>query len=291
MVGAYLSHVGIGLLILGALFSGAYEVKKQLRFEKGETQEFLGYTIKFSGKEQIEKQWTDREKYKYDFEITKDGEKKVVHPIVYWSDFNKRETPFFEPGIATFPFKDLYLSPYSLETKYKTPPIILGKEEKKNITIDSNYQIQLLKFIMPGADSFSGDQIKFGSLVRIHGKDFVVEDTLYTVIDQGSGFNFPIWKNYENAGFEVGFMQLDVDKSNLSNSRAIYAFRPSGGELESPMEIFTLEASSKPLILLVWFGTILIAIGFFFSIFKYIKREKKEVNSDIQENNEEAITV
>ena len=283
-VGAYVSHVGIGLLILGALFSGEYEYKKQLRFELGETHKFMGYEIKFAGKKQIEKNWTDREKYRYNFEITKDGETQTVHPIVYWSDYNKRESPFFEPGIATFPIKDIYLSPYSLETKYKHPPVIIGKEEKVKVTLDSNYTIQLLKFIMPTPESFSGDQIKFASLVRISGNNFIKEDTLYTVIDQGSGFNFPVWKNYETAGFEIGFMQLDVNKENLASSRAIFAFRPTGGELEKPYEIFTLEASQKPLILLVWFGTILIALGFFLSIFKYLKKNiKKEEKAEVEQ--------
>lgn len=284
LVGGYVSHVGIGMLILGALYSGEYEHKKQLRFELGDTHQFLGYTIKFAGKKQIEKQWTDREKYRYNFEITKDGETQTVHPIVYWSDYNKRESPFFEPGIATYSFKDIYLSPYSLETKYKHPPVIVGKEQKVNVTLDTNYNIQLLKFVMPNADSFNGDQIKFASLLRISGKDFIVEDTLYTVIDQGSGFNFPIWKSYEKAGFEIGFMQLDVNKENLSNSKAVYAFRPIGGELEKPYEIFTMEASQKPLILLVWFGTILIALGFFLSIFKYRKKNKPTEEPELAEN-------
>lgn len=274
LVGAYVAHVGIGLLILGALFSGAYEVKQQIRLEQGQEAKFLDYTIKFEDKEQIERNWQDREKYRYNFKITKDDESYYVHPIVYWSDFNKRESPFFEPGIHTYLNKDLYFSPYSIETKYKNPPVVLNKNVKTPISIDTNYNIQLLKFIMPTPDSFSGSQIKFGSYVRLSGKDFVIEDTLYTLIDQESGFNIPVWKTYEEAGFDVGFMQLDVNKEDLSQSRAVYAFREIGGEMERPYEIFTLEASSKPLILLVWFGTILIALGFFFSIYKYIKVNK-----------------
>lgn len=285
LIGSYVAHVGVALLIMGALFSGAYEIKQQIRLEKGESAEFLGYTITFEDREQIELHWQDREKYKYNFKISKDDEHYYVHPIVYWSDFNKRESPFFEPGIQTYLTKDLYFSPYSIETKYKNPPVILSKNDKLPITIDSNYNIQLLKYIMPGPESFSGEQIKFGSLVRISGEDFITEDTLYTVIDQGSGYNFPIWKTYENANFDIGFMQLDVNKEDLGSSRAIFAFRKSGSEMERPYEIFTLEASSKPLILIVWFGTIMIALGFFISMFKYIKINKnnrlaKEENSD-----------
>lgn len=274
-VGSYVAHVGVALLIMGALFSGSYEVKEQIRLEKGESAKFMDYTITFEDKEQIERQWKDREKYKYNFKITKGEETHYVHPVVYWSDFNKRESPFFEPGIHTFATKDLYFSPYSIETKYKNPPVILSKNDKLPITIDSAYKIQLLKFIMPGPESFSGEQIKFGSLVRISGENFIKEDTLYTIIDQGSGYNFPIWKSYEGTEFDIGFMQLDVNKEDLGSSRAIYAFRKTGGEMESPYEIFTLEASSKPLILIVWFGTVMIALGFFISMFKYIKSNKK----------------
>lgn len=289
LVGSYVAHVGVALLVMGALFSGAYEVKEQIRLKQGESAKFMDYTITFEDKEQIEKHWQDREKYKYNFKITKGEEEYYVHPVVYWSDFNKRESPFFEPGIHTYATKDLYFSPYSIETKYKTPPVILSKNDKLPLTIDSNYNIQLLKFIMPGPESFSGEQIKFGSLVRISGEDFIREDTLYTIIDQGSGFNFPLWKSYEDKGFDIGFMQLDVNKENLASSRAVYAFRKTGGEMESPYEIFTLEASSKPLILLVWIGTIMIALGFFISMAKYIKVNKKNRLAKEEKTEEEII--
>jgi cytochrome c-type biogenesis protein CcmF len=303
--GAYLSHFGIALLILGAMATGGYSEKKQIRLEEGKSSKFLDYSIKFSSKEQIDKQWQDREKYKYTFEIDKNGSKGTVHPIVYWSDFNERKAPFFEPGIKAGFMQDLYISPYSIEYTYDYPPSILQKENKAKISVDSNYQIQLLKFEMSGARNGGEDgALKVGAVVRFSGlNNFIKEDTVYAFLDPKSGLNVPIWKQVGNSEIEVGFIQLIPDKQDLSKSKAVFAYKQKGKDLLPPKEIFVFEASTKPFIALVWIGTIFLVVGFIYSIFKYrqdfvtlakdnspsndnqlVDAENSSSNVDIQEN-------
>jgi len=276
LAGGFIAHFGISLLILGAITSGGYAIKQQIRLKEGEAKEFQGSKIKFVGKEQIDKQWTDREKFQYIFEITnKNGRTQIVNPIVYWSDFNERKSPFFEPGIAASATQDIYISPYSIEYSYDYPPAILQKGGKSPISLDSSIQIGLEKFDMAGAMS-GGENgtMKVGAVVSFTHNGTSYKDTIYSYLDQKSGMNVPEWKHVKNSKVEIGFIQLIPNKENLSLSQAVFAYKSTGKELVPPKEVFIFEASVKPFISLVWTGTILFTLGFFMSIFKYIGKDK-----------------
>lgn len=279
LAGAYLSHAGIALLILGALSSGAYSEKKHIRLKEGESASFDEYKITHLGKKRIESHWRDREKYKYTFAVEKDGDVKYLHPITYWSDFNQRQAPFFEPGIGTYMTQDLYMFPYSLEASYEHKPAILKKEMKAKLSIDTAYQIQLLKFDMSSAMSGGTEgALKIGTLVRLSGPGYVEEDTLYSMLDARTGMNVPLWYNIPGTSYEIGFQQIIPNKENLSLSEAVYVYRNKGAGFKPPVELFTLEVSTKPFITLVWIGTIAIVCGFFLSILKHLggKRIRKQ---------------
>lgn len=278
LTGAYLAHLGIAFLVLGALSSGAYSENERLQLNEGETGEVLGYEITYNGKKAIETHWTDREKYELNITVKKDGETFDVNPIQYWSDYNDREQPFFEPGIEAQLIGDIYVFPYSLEMKFKNPPLILSKMQKESIPLDSNYNIQLLKYIMPKPDEFKEQGVKFGSLIRLSSLDFVLEDTIYTIFDQESKKYLPVWKEYKDIGLDIAFVQMDVQEE-LSETKAVYAFREIGGFMEKPYDIFTFEVSTKPFIKLVWIGTILIALGFFISIAKHLEKSVRNKNT------------
>jgi len=286
--GAFLSHSGLALFLLGALASGGYSVNETVRLNENETKSVLGYKITHKGKFQIDKYWTDREKFKYKILIEKDNMSKMVYPVVYFSDFNERKSPFFEPGIATTLDKDIYVSPYSLENIFPEPPIILQKTQSQRIALDTNFSIKLLKFDMSNAMSGGdGKTIKLASVVRLSdNKKYVSEDTLYNIMDPTSGMSVPIWKDLPNSNLEIGFIRLVPNKEELSLSQAIFVAKPKGQQLSRPIETFVFDVSTKPFILVVWIGTIIIVLGFFLSILKYIGQSYKrtEYIDNIKEN-------
>lgn len=286
--GAFLSHSGLALFLLGALASGGYSVNETVRLNENETKSVLGFKITHKGKFQIDKHWTDREKFKYKILIEKDNMSKMVYPVVYFSDFNERKSPFFEPGIATTLDKDIYVSPYSLENIFPEPPIILQKTQSQKIALDTNFSIKLLKFDMSNAMSGGdGKTIKLASVVRLSdNKKYVSEDTLYNIMDPASGMSVPIWKDLPNSNLEIGFIRLVPNKEELSLSQAIFVAKPKGQQLSRPIETFVFDVSTKPFILVVWIGTIIIVLGFFLSILKYIGQSYKrtEYIDNIKEN-------
>lgn len=280
LTGAYLAHIGIAVLLLGAMISGGYSESKQISLKPNETAEFKGYELKLLGRERIEKRWTDKEKYRYDIEITKDGKTTSANPIVFWSDFNNRESPFFEPGIANYISKDLYIFPYSIQPYFEVSPSLLKKTETAKVSLDTNYKIQFLNFEMSAmrgmmsGESSESNTLKVGAIVRISNNNLVYEDTLYSNMDAQTMMIDPVWYEIRGTELEVGFMQIMPDEK-INDSKAVFAYKEKGGELSQPSEIFTFEISTKPFINLVWIGTLLLVIGFFISIVKYITPKSK----------------
>jgi hypothetical protein len=135
--------------------------------------------------------------------------------------------------------------------------------------------------------STDGKSLKIATVVRLtDNKKFVTEDTLYNLMDPNSGMSVPIWKDLPNSNLEIGFVRLVPNKEELSMSQAIFVAKPKGQILSAPVETFVFDVSTKPLILVVWFGTIIIVIGFFLSILKYIGQSyKRKEYIDSVENN------
>lgn len=289
LAGGFISHFGLAIFTIGAITSGGYSIKKQIRLVENQTKSFEGYKLTYIKKEQIQKDLADREKYQYTIQVEKDGHKANVYPIVYWSDFNQRQAPFFEPGISSYFAKDVYVSPFSIEPFYEKPPSILSKNSKQNISIDTNISIELIKFDMRAMMAAAGGgQMKPGAIVKFVGKDFERTDTLYAIMDPQTGTNIPFWDTIPNTNIEAGFIQLIPNRENLGSSQAVIAYKEVGKSLEIPKDIFTFEASIKPLINLVWIGTILLVLGFFVSIAKYSANSKK-MEKALEENKETTI--
>ncbi|MES2767461.1 MAG: cytochrome c-type biogenesis CcmF C-terminal domain-containing protein, partial [Bacteroidota bacterium] len=116
-IGAYVSHAGIALLMLGIVATAGYSQLTHAQLVQGETVEALGYKLTFLGREQVEKEFTDKEKYKYHIRVEKGDFKTTISPVLFWSDFNKRQSAFLEPGIKWSLKEDLYISPKSTETE------------------------------------------------------------------------------------------------------------------------------------------------------------------------------
>jgi cytochrome c-type biogenesis protein CcmF len=266
--GTYLAHTGIALLILGAISSGSYESKEIIRLSKGDTTTVFGFNISHQGKEQIELNYKDREKFAFDMLIEKDGKESHIFPVIYWSDFNDKSSPFKEPGIDRYLVEDIYISPYGLEPEYELEPIDLGKETSEPMPFDSTYKLQLLKFDMAGRNTPEDTLLEFATFVRISTDSMVYEDTLVTQMEMKSGVNFAEWKRVKGTEYEIAMLKIIPDKENLSNSKARYAFREVGKKMPKPKEYLVMEVSRKPFIWLVWLGTILVAFGTFLSIFR-----------------------
>ncbi len=285
-LGAYISHLGLAVFIFGVIGSGVFSETQNMHLKKGESRDFKGYKISFVGDERIEKELKDREKYNYLVSIEKDGKKEIVKPVIYLSDFNERSQPFLEPGIKSYLFKDIYVSPKSVENEINGPVLKLAKHEKGESPLDKNLQVEFTGFDMMHSQSQDGSMVKFGATVKFTFNGQEKEDTLVAMVDMSTGEFIPIMTRHEASGQYVGFAQFIQDPNEISLSKVLLVF---SSEAKAPDmkkdEVFTFEVSSKPLINLVWFGVILIVAGFAIAIFK---RKNSGAQITINDNKDEA---
>jgi cytochrome c-type biogenesis protein CcmF len=277
-IGSFLSHLGISALILGVIASGVYSTTKPLALSFKKPVEAFGYQFTLENKERIEKDLKDREKYKYNIAISRNGSVSKVAPIVYWSDFNNFESPFFEPGIDRNISNDVYLSPKTWEFDKMQPLPVLKKGDSVRISFDTNLVIRFKTFDMLGQNHAGhNNSFMFGIVVEYEKFEKKTLDTLLMEIDMATSRMNPIQKEIPGTDLQImiaGYTpNEDMAKTQI--------------ELMIGRETFFVDASIKQYINLVWLGVIAVVFGFIISIIRHTSKtikEKKQENELVSEN-------
>lgn len=257
-IGAYVSHMGVSLLLLGIIFTARYSVTQHVRLVQGKPADVFGYSVLYTGAEQIELEKTDREKFQHVITMTRDGSSYQVKPVVFWSDFNKRESAFLEPGILYTATRDIYLSPKALDLEGGDPRASLRKGMKTPIPFDSSVVVRFEKFDMSRAQA-EGMQ---GAVMQVTHGDSAYFLTSYRTIsgDRSTPVAIP------GTDYKITMVGLDADKENLANSQVQLMFSSPSHPYPPPKRAITLDISIKPFISFVWAGVIIMVGGFFFSM-------------------------
>jgi cytochrome c-type biogenesis protein CcmF len=286
--GAFVAHVGVALIMLGIIATARYAETTHVRLPQGIAQnvnwgatgDTSKYRMLYVGREQIEKDFKDREKYRYFVALEQDGKQiAVVSPVLYWSDFNRRESAFLEPGIKSTLLRDLYVSPKGIETEGESPTRAVAKNEPMPLPFDSAYSVKLLSFDMSNAvvaaQSGSTDKgLKLGVVVEINAKGTTSVHTIYTTFLGKDGIagattaqrQEPL--NIAGTQYYVALQRILPNKDTLSRSRALLAFADAAKPSTQAREVFTVEVSKKPLMSLVWAGVLVMTVGFFVSVWR-----------------------
>ncbi len=299
--GPYIAHFGVALLMLGIVATSRYSVTEHVRLPQGVAVNALGYKIMFVGREQIDKEYNDREKYKYYVELEKDGKQlAVVAPILYWSDFNKRQSAFLEPGIKWSATQDIYVSPKGIELEGEAPTATIAKNIPTPLPFDSTYTITLLSFDMSNAitaaQSGNAENLKLGVVIELEHKGEKTTQNIYTTFIGKDGiagiataqkrepFNIP------GTTYYIALQRILPNKQSLSQSQALMTFADASKPEMQPREVFTVEVSRKPLMSLVWTGVMLMTLGFFVSVFRRRRELKRSDTISPAEHNIETVS-
>lgn len=275
MLGAYVSHLGIALLMFGVITSSSYTEAHHVSLVQGIPTQAGGYTLTYLGKEQVELQFKDREKYKYNISIKKDGTEKEVAAVLYWSDYNKRSSPFNEPGIRWGLANDLYISPKAIDTYRGYTSVPIQRGGTITASIDTSIRVTLERFTMPMEEGTSANgNMQMAAVLRINGQEL---KSRTEIIQSPSGMEFnPEWTLIPGTSIGVGLTEIQRNNQDPTKSMGALAFRDMNKPLPSPRDEFTIEFSVKPLISLVWFGVLTMVLGFVFSIVRYSRQTKKQ---------------
>lgn len=264
-LGAYVSHIGIALFILGIVGSAAYSEQVNLELVKNKPVSAFGYNMTFTGYNPIE----NNTKYAFNVSMKKGNDVYNVAPIMYISDFNN--SLIREPAILNLFSKDVYLAPlgYDEGTNNNSESQALSLELEAQTNFD-NAIVTYQSFIKPDDMSAmsSGGQIKMGAVVSVtkDGKTF----TDSTVM-QGSMGNF----EYIPAMFDNANIKILIQKIDPGSKRAEFIISKIVNDQEitsqPKQEVLTVTASIKPYISLVWIGVIVMVLGFFVAVARRLK--------------------
>jgi cytochrome c-type biogenesis protein CcmF len=233
------------------------------------------------GKQQIETDKVDREKYEYNIQVAKDNQKFIVHPVVFWSDFNQRQSPLFNPGIRNLIVKDVYVSPQGIGTDGGIPQLEIKKGMTEYDSL-SGYKIKFIDFDFSSqqkAQMLQGGGAKIGAMLLLTARDGKTDSiTLYSKFGGPNGPE-PVPVMVPNTNITAYFVRPEPDRDHPENSKAIVALDDKDHPPPPLREVIAFDVSVKPFINLVWGGVIVMVLGFVFSIARRKKESDKELAS------------
>ncbi len=266
MLGAYVSHIGIALFILGVIGSAAYSKHVDIDLVKNIPKTALGYELTFTGYNPIE----NNTKYAFNINLKKGNKNYTVSPIMYISEFNNGLVR--EPAIINLWTKDFYVSP-------------LSYDEGTHDTHDHGQVIDLEK---GGSTEYGGAKISFERFdmpvetmqAMQEGKDFQM-GAVMSLEFQGKKETFELlMKNISGqtqfTSYTSSLTGITTQLTNLSAGNIRISLTNANDTAEEKAhqhtaEILSISASVKPYINLVWAGVLIMFVGFFVSVTRRLK--------------------
>lgn len=253
--GAFLSHIGVVIAVLGLIVSRGFEKKVEFSAQMNKPGQALGYTVDvigISGKNYMERE------NKLHVTLEGRGEKLNAHPTLFYTESGNAEepSPTVRPFIFHRPMHDLYLTAY---------PLVLDATEPTEFKVGQRsrfegHEIRYVKMERQGEAGMSGT--RFSALLEVtdpNGHKFEVRPSMR--IEQGR----PRFEVAEHGDFAYELSRLDA--ADQSATIKLYYANPV-----VPMELFY-----KPLPSLVWWGTGIMLLGGFVS-FLYRRRNNRDAD-------------
>jgi cytochrome c-type biogenesis protein CcmF len=274
-VGGSIAHIGIAVMCLGFVTSSRYDTKATLSLERGKPVDALGYRMTYLGYKQL-----DNERYAFNVEVEHGGARKIVSPLMR---FNTQENSTIRnPDLINFLNRDFYVAPVSLEEggqgTQKSVKLMRGQSEAV-----SNLKVQFEGFEFSDAQrSAMMEGKEFFIVANLSVTDGYAKKRLDLKMKTGSsgaeyipaGFVASDGKNYE---FVIGQMMPSQDDPSKSSVDIVINL-PVDSSTPQREETLVIEASIKPMINLVWAGTITLVIGFLLTIVRRVEEAKREAD-------------
>lgn len=254
-LGGYLTHIGVGLLLLGAAASTFYEQKKEALITNGMSAEMLGFRVSYAGMTHPEEEMGKGNAVRLKFESLK-GDKSFEARPVYYFDTHIPDQPrrVAEPHIHKHPLYDLYIAIGSdgggmierTTDPGRTLPIRRGETKKMG-----DYTIHFKRFHIHG--EMGSPEMSIGAVLDVEYKGKKTELVpVATLGDESKPAKLP-------GGGEV---KIFLGEINANDRLVILHFSGMPGQTTMPDHIVVpVEVKLKPLINLVWLGTILMMLG------------------------------
>ncbi len=259
-VGAYLSHIGLALFILGVVGSELHDSARQLVIPSGEHRIAHGFLFVYKG---VEEQPDGKVKavlqaYRFDERNghgtgdegrgTKEGNASkpefTATPVFWDTDFGLVRTPFIKRYLT----HDIYVEPVELQGPEEAGTLTLARGEERQL---GNWRIKFVRFHLGGEHTMGGMPSQVGAVIELSdGKN------TYTVM--------PYWdlSTQKRHTATVKGTNITVALEGINAEERLVTLRIDGIEgLEGHGGFIVINVQRKPAVNLVWLGAALVLLG------------------------------
>jgi cytochrome c-type biogenesis protein CcmF len=249
-LGGYLSHAGIGVLLIGVVTSEVNDREQQVSLVKNQPQEVMGYQVTYGG------MYVPGASAKPALDLTfaKGSESFKAPTPMYFSKYNNQY--MYAPYIHKYPGFDLYIAP-------EGPPTNTADMAKRSVEMLPGQQTEMIngvsiRFVNYDVSGHQGAKISVGAAVDVlrDGKTERIVPRWEAEPTQSQRTSIPAMTADGNVTVEIGELNADTKAATL-----IVGGHALGGPLGPPQEIALIKVSTKPMINLVWLATLLVMCG------------------------------
>ncbi|HXF48245.1 MAG TPA: cytochrome c biogenesis protein CcsA [Verrucomicrobiae bacterium] len=259
--GGYLAHIGVAMLLAGFIFSGVYSQSERMNLTAGEAKSAFGYTLTYKGTVAGAKPSENA----LVFSVEHTGKISEARPRFYWSEYNQgyMRNPAIQKGLLY----DIYISPIDHsgagEKAQAADTLLLTAGEARKIL---EYQITFLGFEGVHMNP-EGNEFQVGAKLSILQNGRTQELTPKLIQTVTGQVNSPPVELPDKTKLSLIGVQADSRQVMLALETL-----PAAGKTADAVSI---EVSKKPLIILVWLGSILLLSGGVLSTWRRAKERPR----------------
>ena len=250
-LGGYLSHAGIGLLLIGVVASELSDRDQRVALVKGGLPEqVMGYSVRYHG---LTTPTGKDAKPALDLTFTRGNETFKAPTPMYYSDYNQNYN--YAPYIHKYAGHDLYVAP-------EGPPMSTTDMAKREVELKAGQIGELIngvrvRFVNFAVSGKAGETIRVGAEVDVQ-RDGQSERVVpyWEASPNQARQSIPVKTADGNVTVEIGDLNADTRAVKL-----VVGGHALGEPKGPPQEIALLSVSTKPMINLVWLATLLVMCG------------------------------
>lgn len=258
LIGGALSHIGLALLFLAIIGSGKYGEKATATLPLNEPKSILGYTLTYTGSHSL-----SDGKHEFVVHVDREGTSFLLEPVMYYSEFSK--SVMRSPDYASFPGRDFYIEPVSLEKDTiahgNEQSLLLVKGEPVAI---GTTLVTFLRFDMNqhgSQEMTSGGGFSVGAVLEIErGKKREQLTAVSTFKPNAPTITQQVNLKDGSLAFEFASMNIDMESKKSSVLVGVTGLSINPAASIHP-ERLVIEASVKPFMSAVWVGAAFILGG------------------------------
>jgi cytochrome c-type biogenesis protein CcmF len=254
-LGGPVAHIGVALLLLGIIGSGSFDTTSQLVLKTGQPAQAFGYNFTFKGVKEA-----PGAKPEVQIEVSDGKSTFLATPKLYFSQ--QTQAMMREPSIKILPLNDIYISPLDVQSHAEgdhqhNPTFQFVKGQTQRV---GAYEITFARFEMGAHGQSNSMSVAAVLNVSVDGKSHELKPEL-TYDPNGEHQVTPV-ELPAHAAMGAGSARslIALGAINVEQKMALLEFIDPAVQHDESQQLL-VEISSKPLMMVVWTGVVLIILG------------------------------